>query len=219
MIMMRLEDLGHGTAGLVLEYRRLDLEEILLVEVGANALDDARADCEPVIDARVHDDIEIALAVRLFDILEAVPLVRQWKKGLGGHLPVLDEDTLFPAVSDEQRSGDRDEISIVDRIDEEREDLVAEHIFLEDGLEAILAVLDDDEEDLALSADDHHAAGDGDGGLGILGDGHRDRRKLVEGFLDVGNGMRTRNRSRVRDHTSFFQLFYFGDPSGTQFFN
>ena len=66
-------------------HRRLDLEEAALVEEAAHARDDGRARAEGRRDARVGDQVEVALAV-------ARLLVRQPRVRAGRHVEAGRED-------------------------------------------------------------------------------------------------------------------------------
>eukprot|EP00982_Pelagococcus_subviridis_P009402 30920-Pelagococcus_subviridis.AAC.19 len=71
VVVVRDERLGGGAAGDHVHHRRLHLDEILIVEVLADASDDVRARDEDVSHLRVHDEVEEALPVPRLLILQA----------------------------------------------------------------------------------------------------------------------------------------------------
>ena len=76
-IMVRDERARCCAAGDCREYRRLDLEVIAVIEVLTDGLDDLRALAEGIADLRIHDEVEVALAIADVDILQAMELLRQ----------------------------------------------------------------------------------------------------------------------------------------------
>ena len=76
-VVMRDERLGHRAARDHLQHRRLDFHEVERVEEAAQVLHDARALAEHLAALVADDQVDVALAVALLDVGEAVPLVRQ----------------------------------------------------------------------------------------------------------------------------------------------
>ncbi len=70
-----------GAAGDVEQRRRLDLEEALRVDEAPHLGHDARARDHHVAHVRVDDQVDVAAAVALLDVLQAVPLVGQRLQG------------------------------------------------------------------------------------------------------------------------------------------
>ena len=66
-----------------LHHRRFDFHEAVTVEIVANELDDARADAEGFTRRLVHDQVEVAHAVTLLLVCQAVKLLRQRAQRLG----------------------------------------------------------------------------------------------------------------------------------------
>lgn len=77
VVVVSLERLGGSSSCDGVHHWSLDLDKLLLVEVSADVADHLGASDEDVAGGLVHDQIEIALAVTLFLVLEAVVLV--WK--------------------------------------------------------------------------------------------------------------------------------------------
>ena len=71
------EGLGRGTAGDVMHHRRLHFQEAAAVEPFAHRAHDPRALDEHLACLGGDDQVDIALAVALLHIAQAVPLVRQ----------------------------------------------------------------------------------------------------------------------------------------------
>ena len=64
---------GDGAAGDGLHHRGLDFDEAVRVESAAHRLHQLRALQKNFADFRIHDQIDVALAVAQFDVGEAVP--------------------------------------------------------------------------------------------------------------------------------------------------
>ena len=72
IVMMGDERLGSGATGDHVHVRGLDLKESASVEVGADVVDDARANEESGAGVVVHDEIEVSLAVADLLVLETL---------------------------------------------------------------------------------------------------------------------------------------------------
>src|SRR5262245_6190358 len=86
---MRDERLGESPAVPRLENRRLDLDESLAVEVGANGGHHASALDRLVAGVLAHQEVEVALAVAELDVLDAVERVRQGCADAGEDLELV----------------------------------------------------------------------------------------------------------------------------------
>lgn len=144
------------------EYRRLDLEVIAIIEVRADGLDDLRALAEGVADLRVHDEVEVALAVTDVDVLQAVELLRQRAQRLREQVEVLDADRHLAAVRLEDDAADADDVADIELLELVLVLVLAEHIDLEVDLDVARAVVERAERRLAMAADGHETAGDAD---------------------------------------------------------
>ncbi|MNF71742.1 hypothetical protein D3C84_536990 [compost metagenome] len=92
-VVVGLEGLGRGATGDGLQHRRFHFEEVALGEELADVADDPGAHAEGIADFLVDDQVDVALAVTLFGVGQAVVLVRQRTQRLGqqahvGHLDV-----------------------------------------------------------------------------------------------------------------------------------
>ena len=76
-VVVRDERLGERPAVARLEDRRLDLDEALAVQIAANRRDDPRPQHEVAPHLLVHQQVEVALAVALLDVGQAVEGVRE----------------------------------------------------------------------------------------------------------------------------------------------
>ena len=76
-VVMRDERTGNRPAGDHLHHRRLDFHEVERLEEVPQVLHDAIAGAEHLAAFVVDDQVDVALAVTLLDVREAVPLVGQ----------------------------------------------------------------------------------------------------------------------------------------------
>ena len=75
-----------------LEYRCFDFDETFSVHEPLNGPDEPRALEEDLLDARIDDQVDIALPVPCLDIPQAVPFFRQGAQGLGQQLHLVHHD-------------------------------------------------------------------------------------------------------------------------------
>ena len=150
-----------GAAGDVLHHRRFHFEEAARVQPVADRADDARAGDEDFARLRGDDQVDIALAVALLDIAQAVELVRQRPQrlhqqpqrrhldreltGLGAHQPAF-------------RGHDVADVPALERLVR-----LTQHVGLQEQLDPAAHVLDGGERRLAHDALCQDAAGDCDG--------------------------------------------------------
>ena len=104
-VVMGDERAGIRPAGLRLQHRRFDLEELTLVQPTANAAHRQRTASERLPGLGGHDEIQVALAVALLHIRQAMPLVRQRLQRLAEHGPVAHLHRQFPTVGASQDAG------------------------------------------------------------------------------------------------------------------
>src|ERR1700690_1940258 len=74
---MRDEWASGGATRERLHHRRLHFDEAAIVEVATDVADDFRPRIEDLLDVVIDDQIDVALAVALLDVSEAVPFLRQ----------------------------------------------------------------------------------------------------------------------------------------------
>ena len=87
--MVRLERPRRGPRRDRLHHRRLDFDESVRVEIVADEANDVRARLERLLHVVVDDEIDVTLAVSLFDVGESVPLRRQRTQRLHQEVDVL----------------------------------------------------------------------------------------------------------------------------------
>ena len=121
----------------------------------------------------VGEEVDVALAIAQLDVGEAVIFLRQREHGLGEKGEPLDMDGELAGAGAEEIAGDADVVAEVEEL-VEREALLADGVEADVNLQALAALLQRGEARLALGADGHDAAGDGDGcavGLELFGGG------------------------------------------------
>ena len=82
-VVVGLERLGRGATGDGLQHRRFHFEEVALVEEFADVADHLRTHTEGVAGFLVDDQVDVALAITLLGVGQAVVLVRQRTQRLG----------------------------------------------------------------------------------------------------------------------------------------
>ena len=184
LVVMRHERPRERAAVARLEHRRLDLDEALAVEVGANRADDARAQHERLARLLVDEQVEVALAVAQLDVGEAVERVGKRLGVAREHLERLGQQRRLAAAGAAGMPGDADDVAEED-VDLARLRRLADH------LDPARAVDDVEEDELAHVAPRHRPAGDPADRVGRLPGLERlalvpDRRDLVP----VGEALR-----------------------------
>ena len=178
------EGLGRRAAGDGLEDRRLDLDELPRLEEAADRGDDPRAQQQAAARLPVHDEVEVALAVHLLGVGEAVPLLGQRPQRLREERARLDADGDLAGLRPEERPPRPDDVAQVE-LPEGRVGVVADDVLPHVELDLALLVQDLGKLALAHVADRDEPAGDG----------HRDRVVLA---LDVGLERLAREMGRSR---------------------
>src|SRR5680860_1247906 len=97
------EGTRQGAAVERLQDRRLGLDEAVLVEPAAQLGDRLGADRKGPAALLVGEQVELALPVAGFDVLEAVELVRRRAQAPGQQAPVVDRQRELAAASRRQR--------------------------------------------------------------------------------------------------------------------
>ena len=108
------ERLREGAAVARLQHRRLDLDEAVRVEVAPDRGDDAAAGEEVGARLLVHQQVEVALAVALLDVGEAVEGVRQRRAVLRQQLELDHLQRRLAAARLGGVAGDADDVAEVD---------------------------------------------------------------------------------------------------------
>ena len=183
---------------------RLDFEESALFEVAAAEGEGAAAGVEDFPDVGVGDEVEVALAVAEFLVLEAVPLAGQRQEGLGEEFPRGDAQGGLAGLGREVGPFDADEVAEVGVL-EGFVGVFAHGVALDVDLEAVGAVLQVREKALAHEADGHQAAG-----------GARGLAFFVAG-ADVGEAAAALERAAVGALARGFQGFEVGKALVAEF--
>ncbi len=110
---------------------------------------------------RIHDQVDIALAVAEFNIGQTVPLLRQRQQVFAEKRDLFDVDAEFAGARAKQISADADVVAEVEQLIE-LESFFADCIFLDVNLEALAALLQVSESGFAHQADGHNASSDAD---------------------------------------------------------
>ncbi|KAG1258849.1 hypothetical protein G6F65_015447 [Rhizopus arrhizus] len=151
------ERLGRCAAGDVMHHRRLDFQEVAVVEPRAHGADDLRALDEDRARFRGHDQVDVALAVTLLDVGQAVPLVRQRAQRLGQQADRFGLDRQLAGFGTGQAAFDGDDVTDIPAL--EGRVGIAEHGALQEQLDAAGLVLDLREAGLAHDPLGHQTAG------------------------------------------------------------
>ena len=102
---------GIGPAGHALQHGRFDLQEIPGIEPAAHGAHHQGAAAEGFAGVGRHDQIEVALAVALLHIGQAMPLIGQGLEALGEHGPALHLHRQLAAVGAAQGAFHTDQIA------------------------------------------------------------------------------------------------------------
>ena len=152
------EGLGRGAAGDGMHHRRLHLQEAVGHHELADALDDLRAADEGLPGLLVGDQIQVALAVLLLLVAEAVELLGQGAQGLGQQADLAGQDGQLVGLGAEQGAPDAEDVAQVHAL----EGVVGRlaHVLPGDvDLDAAAHVLQGGEAGLAHHPLQHHPAG------------------------------------------------------------
>ena len=159
-VMVRGERLGRGTACDVMHHRRLDFEEAPCIQPAPHRSDDARTRDEDLARFGCHDEIDIALAVTLLDIGQAMELVRQRPQRLGQQAQPFDLDRQLAGLGAHQGAFGGEDVADVPAF--ERIVGVAQRGRLQEQLDVAADITQLGERGLAHEALGQHASGDAD---------------------------------------------------------
>ena len=177
------------------EHRRVDLEEAVGIEVLADRLDDLRARDKGLAHVRVHDHVQIPLAIAQVGVLEAVELLRQRVQALREQRDLPGVHGHLAQARAEHRAADADHVSEVEVL-EARVGVLADVVRPDVDLYLAVAVEEMREARLAHHAARHHAPGDG----------HFRPLERGEIFENLGRAVRlVEARQPVRAHAVLFE--------------
>ena len=172
-----------------LHHRGLDLEEPTHDEELTNRGHNAAANLEDAARLRIHDEIEVALAIPDFDVLKTVPLLRKRNQALRQELESRGPDCELVRLRAKETSFNADPVAEVQQL-EYREIALGKRILPHINLKARFSVRDDQEVRLAEAADAENAASRPRADVSglqlvmrlraVLGDDDIDRRLAVE---------------------------------------
>ncbi len=114
---MRRERPRDGAAGDRLHHRRLDFEIAALRHELADGRDDPAPGLEHFAGRRVHDQVQIPLAVPDLDIREAVPFLRQRREALDEKVHARRPDGKLVRLRAEQPAFNANEVAEVERLE------------------------------------------------------------------------------------------------------
>ena len=158
--MVRRERARGGAAGDVMHHRRFDFEEATRVQPVADFADDLRTRDEHLARLRGHDQVDVALAIALFDVGKPVELVRQRSQRLHQQAQLVGLDRQFAGPGAHQPAFDGHDVADVPAL--ERVVGLAQRGRLQEQLDASAHVLHGGERSLAHHALGEQATGDGD---------------------------------------------------------
>ena len=133
--MVRLKRAGISTTGHALQHRRFDLQKVALIEPATHGAHRHGPAPEGFAGVGRHDQIQVALAVALLHIRQAVPLIGQGLEALAEHGPALDLHRKLTAIGAAQAALHADQVTGIHQRSEVSESLgVLRHGRLEGGL-------------------------------------------------------------------------------------
>src|SRR3569623_183048 len=107
------ERLGGGAAGNHLHHRRLDFEKAARIKKTADVIDHGGARLKGLAGDLVHDEIDVALAVALLGIGQAMPFVGQRPQRLGEQAQRVDLHRQLAGLGAEQHAFGADDVADV----------------------------------------------------------------------------------------------------------
>ncbi len=189
---MRDERAGGRAAGDRLHRGRLDLDESLLGHRLAKRGDQLRAAEEDGQRLGIAEQVDVALAVALFDVGQAVPLLGGRQQALGQKRELFGEDGQLAGLGVAEAAVDADQVAQVELFDQAPAE-IADLLLADEDLDVVGPVAEVEEDDLALPAPEHDPAGDADGrtrarsvGLGRRQRAHRGDRLVPVESLSPG---------------------------------
>jgi hypothetical protein len=175
LVRVRDEGVGERAAVAGLEDRRLDLDEPGRVEMAADRGHDPRADEEVATGVRIHEEVEIALAVAGLGLDETVEGVRQGPLDLRQELELVDGERRLAALRLGRRPRGAEDVAEVG-VDLPGPIGRAEELYLARAVDEV------EEDELPVTSTAEHAAGDA-----MLGRPLRSRLELLGLGADGGD--------------------------------
>ena len=207
----RLEGARGGAPRLLLQHRRLHLEEAAPVEVAADGGDDAAARAEGVARLLVRHQVEVAAALAELDVGEAVELLGRGAQGLRDQLPRDRAHGRLARARAHGRPAHGHEVAEVEQL-QALVRLLADDVAAQERLQAAAAVEHVEEGGAAHPALRHHAPGDGDGvEVGLLAGAD-----AFQQGLDLGVGVGALDAGRVGVEARAAKLLRAVDALGAQ---
>ena len=199
-------EVGHerlciGSAVKRLEYRGFHFQETIVRVPFADSAHHGRSLDEGFADFRIHDEIQVSLAIALFLVSEAMPFFRQRTEGLGEHFEMEDPDGEFSGMGGEDSAFHAQDITDIYQF-EKSPFIFRQFISSEINLHITALVAKHAESGLALAAADHETAGNANAGFFFF--------QLLCMDADIGRMMVPGKFMAVRlyaEGPDFFQLF------------
>ena len=148
----------HSSAGDGLHHRSFNFDESVRFHRAPQRLHQFAALQKNVAHARIHDEIDIALAVTQFHVSEPVPLLGQGQKILAEERYLLHMDREFAGARAKQIAADANVVSDIEQL-VQLEAGIADCVFFHVNLQPLAALLQVAESRLAHQPDRHNAAG------------------------------------------------------------
>ena len=146
----------------------LHLQKAVIFEELADEADDAAAHDEDLAHFRIHDQIEIALAVAQLFVLETMVLFGQRDDRFGDEIELLDVEGELAGASDERVAHRLDDIAHFDELLDLFEPLLAKLILVEVDLYKTALVFDLRKGSFAHEAQEFDTAGESDADIWVL---------------------------------------------------
>ncbi len=115
----------------------------------------------------IAEQVDVALAVALFLVGQAVPLLGRGEQALGQERQLLGEDGQLAGLGMAEAAVDADQIAQVELFDQAPAE-IADLLLADEDLDVIGPVAKVEEDDLPLPAPEHDPPGDADGRAGLL---------------------------------------------------
>ncbi len=151
------ERAGESASGQALQHRRLDFEEAAGFELVAQLRQDAGPYRRHPTRIFVDDEIEVALTVPAFFVLQAVPFLGQRPQGLGKQLELCDPNAQFTPPGRHHFAPASDPIARINRL-EALEAVGAEGLPIDEQLDGAPGVLQHRKDELPHPAQVEHPA-------------------------------------------------------------
>ncbi len=149
-----------------LQHGRFHLQEAPRIQAAPQATDDTAAQAEDLPAMLVAHQVEVALALAQFDVLQPVELLRRRLQRLSQQRQRLHSDRRFAGAGTQRLARSADDIAGV-QVAQQRRAGLAERLAPQQQLHAATIVADMDEGDAPHIAHDAHAPGDSDTGRRI----------------------------------------------------